>query len=207
MPVAQYTVASAVTAIRSATAHDNDQQVTDAMITGELDQEYRDLRRYLSQFAPSLYQKTQLFTLVNPANTCAKPDDFERLIRFEVKFSQACWEPMAIRPTIAQSQGIAVPVDGDYRLTYVARPVDGYTAFDLPEGANRILVNKVAAWVCTRFNDDPSWFDNKAEQLKVELRRDIIMRTGAHPQCALQHGAMGYGFRSFYEEGDHFVIV
>lgn len=211
--VAKYTVASAVTAVRSATAHDNDRQVTDDQIKDELDQEYRALRRYLSQFVPELYQGVAPFTLtspaiVQPANCLAKPVDFERLTRLEVMFSQGCWEPVAVRPMIARSQGIAVDVAGQYRLTYVQRPVDGYDEYDLPEGANRILVHKVAAWVRQRFEEDPSYHEQKAEQLKAELRRDLVIgRYGAHPVSGLQHGIMGYGYRSAYEEGDHFVIV
>lgn len=207
MAVAKYLVSAAVTAVRSATAHDNDEQVSDSMIEEELDQEYRNLRRFISQFAPSIYQTTALFTLVSPTATITKPDDFERLVRMEFQFSQGCWEPLAMRPTLAQSQGIVVDVSGSYQLTYVTRPEDGYTEYDLPEGANRILVHTVSAWVRQRHEEDPTWHEAKAERMKQELRRDLVMRTGAHPQSALQHGPLGYGFRSFYEQGDQFVIV
>ena len=207
MPVAQYTVASAITAVRSATAHDNDTQTTTAQITEELDQEYRNLRRWLSQFVPSLYQKSAQFTLTTGTSTISKPVDYERLVRFEVQFSQGCWEPMTTRAVLAASQGVQVDVAGTYRLTYTARPEDGYTAYDMPEGANRILVHLVSAWVRQRHDEDPTWHMNKAEQLKAELRRDLVMRQGAHPISALQHGMLGYGYRSFFEEGDHFVIM
>lgn len=212
--VAQYTVTAAVAAVRAATAHDSDTQFLDTSLTEQLDQDYRDLRRFIAQFAPTMYQKVEEFTLASGTITLAqrkhtKPVDYERLIRFEVEFSQGCWQPMSTRPILAASQGVDVDVGANYRMTYVAQPVDGYTAFDLPPGASRILVHLGAAWVRQREDDlaGADYHEKKAEYLKNQLRRDIVMRQGAHPVCALVHEPAVYGFRSFYEEGDHFIIV
>ena len=208
--VAQYTVANAIVAVRTATAHDSDTQTTDAQITDQLDQDYRDLRRFISQFAPTMYQDVETFTIAAGALTITqrshdKPVNYERIIRMEYDLGGGCWEPLATRSVLHASQGVAVDVAGDYRMTYVTQPIDGYTAFDIPPGASRILVQLAAAFVRQRHDEDPSYHEQKAAQLKADLRRDLVMRQGAHPVCALVTPDI-YGSRSFYEEGDHFVI-
>jgi hypothetical protein len=123
----------------------------------------------------------------------------------EVDLGGGSWAPLSTLSVLHASQGIAVDVAGNYRMTYVAQPVDGYTAFDLPPGASRILVHLAAAAVRARHDEDPSYHEQKAAQLKADLRRDIVMRMGAHPVCGLVTPDI-YGPMSFYEEGDHFVI-
>jgi hypothetical protein len=207
MAVALITITRAILDVRTATAHDADTQVTDAMITEELDQEYRNLRRYISQFAPTMYTKTYETTLAIGVSTITKPSDYERVVRLETRFSQGYYQPLAMRSVLESSQGVAVDVAGTYRLTYTAQPEDGYSTFDLPPGAANILVNYVAAFVCQRHQEDPSFFERRYEMKKAELRRDLVLRYGAHPLPAITHFPLDYGYRSFYEEGDHFVIM
>ena len=207
MPVAQMTPAQAVTAVRSATAHDADTQVTDPQITAELDREYRRVRRWLSGFLPELYQASQDYTIASPTNVLTKPDTFERIVRLEQQFSQGYWEPMQMRPILHASEGIVRDCGGTYRLTYVARPVDGYSAYDIPEGAEDILINLVAAWVRVRHEEDPSYFVGRANQLKDEIRLTLSMRYGAHPRCVMSHAYGRSWVGSFYEQGNTIVIV
>jgi hypothetical protein len=207
VPVAQMTPAAATTAVRSATAHDADTQVTDTQIAAELDREYRRVRRWLSSFLPELYQKVASFTIASPTNALTKPDDFERVTRLEQMFSQGYYQPLTVRAQLHASQGIARDCSGTYRLTYVARPVDGYTAYDVPEGAEDILISLVAAWVKQRHEEDPTYFMQRAAQLKDEIRSSLVMRYGAHPRSLMscQYGQDYVG--SFYEEAATIVIV
>ena len=205
--VAQMSVSDAITAVRASTGHDNDQQTTNTQITAWLDREYRRVRRWISSFAPTIYQTSQISTLTNAQNTIAKPVDFGALIRIERQWSQGYWDALAVRPSLDAGQGIIGDVSGTYRLTYSQRPVDGYTTFNLPDGAEDILIEMVSARVNNRHNDDVSFNTGLVAELKRELRTTIVMRLGAHPRCALQHQGMGFYYGSFYEEGDHFVIA
>ena len=210
--VAQMTPAAAITAVRSATAHDADQQVTDTQLTAELDREYRRVRRWLSSFLPELYQKQSANirlsgTVDGTANIITKPDDFERLVRLEQQFSQGFWQPMNPRPLLHASEGVPRDITGTYRLTYVARPVDGYTAFDVPEGCEDVIIAAVAAWVRQRHDEDVTYWMNRAAQLKDEVRAALSMRYGAHPRCLMSSTYGNYSLGSFYEQGNTFVIV
>lgn len=207
------TVANAIIAVRSATAHDNDTQTTDTQITAELDREYRRVRRWLSTFAPTLYQKTQDYTIAAGSTTpetskVQKPSDFERIVRFEQQFSQGYWQPLAVRPVLVASEGVRRDVGGTYKLTYIAKPVDGYTAFDVPEGVEDVIVTWVSAWVRDRHDEDPSFKLAQYEKLKRDAQVSLTMRYGAHPVSALQNqSAWSIGLGSFYEEGNYLVVV
>lgn len=212
MPVAQMTPAQAVTDVRSATAHDADQQVTDVQITAELTREYKRVRRWLSSFLPELYQ-TFIYGVL-PAGTLAdgitniitKPDNFERLIRLELQLSQNYWQPLAMRPLLHASEGIPRDVGGTYRLTYVMRPLDGDTSYVVPEGCEDIIVNLVAAWVKQRHEEDPSYFVGRAAQLKQELRSDLSMRNGAHARSLMVAAYNNAWVGSFVENLSTFTI-
>ena len=207
LTVAQMTPASAVTAVRSATAHDSDTQVTDAQITAELDREYRRVRRWLSSFAPSLYQAEASFVVAAGASTIAKPVDFDRVLTLEREMGQGVYVPLAMRPQLHAHSGRQIDCAGTYRLTYVQRPVDGYTAFDIPDGAEDILIQLVAAWARVRHDEDPSYHMQRAEQLKSELRPVLKMRYGAHPRCLLQTTPSTFQFLTFFEEGANLVLA
>jgi hypothetical protein len=212
MPVAKMTVTEAVTEVNSATGHDNDQQTTTTQITAEIRKEYMRVRRWLSGFLPSLYQVTGAAATIsgNSGATLAKPDTFERLLRLERDHTQGLWLPLRVRPGLYASAGQVRDITGSYRLTYVARPVDGYTELDVPEGCEDLIIMPVCAWVAARHNDDPSYYldkvNNPATGLRAELRRDLARRYGQHSRPGLVDGS-GLSPFSFYEEGDHFVIV
>lgn len=207
------TVANAIIAVRSATAHDSDTQTTDAQITAELHEEYVRFRRWLSTFVPSIYEKTADFTIAAGSTTPAlsritKPDDFERVIRLEQQFTQGYWQPLAVRPAIAASEGVRRDVAGTYKLTYVAKPADRYTSFDVPDGCASILVAWASAWVRDRHDEDPTFNMQKYERLKREAQVSLVMRYGAHPVSALQNqSGWAIGLGSFYEEGNYLVVV
>lgn len=208
--VAQMLVTAAVTAVRSATAHDNDQQVTDAQITAELDREYRRVRRWVSSFLPELYQYQAAPVVLSGAQsgaTISKPVDYDRLMRIERQYPTDTWYPLEMRASNNQYMGVKVDVSGTYRICYIKRPVDGYTAFDVPDGCEDLIILPVCAWVANRHNDDGSYFLGKCEMLKREVRADLSFRYGSHGRSALQLNPIWGPRTSFFEEGDHFVIV
>lgn len=208
MPVAQMTVAEAIVDVRSATAHDADTQTTDTQITAELDKEYKRVRRWISSFLPELYQVQSASTAITGSSgaTFAKPDAFERLIRMEREESSGSWAPMNVRPGLLSGYGSSRSVAGNYRIIYVERPVDGYTAFDVPDGCEDLIILPVCAWVKQRHEEDPNYFMNRAQLLKQELRVPLMKRYGQHNRGGLVDHRLLSPY-SFYEEGDNFVII
>jgi len=205
--VAQMTVANAILAVRSATAHDSDTQTTDAQLTAELDREYRRVRRWLSVFLPELYATTttSLLTGASSGATFAKPVNFDRVVRFEFEFPQGNWMPLMLRPILNASSWYVRDVSGNYKLTYVARPVDGYTAFDVPDGCEDLILEPVKAWIRQRHDEDPSFHLGRRMQLEKEIRADLSFRYGAHGRSIL--GGVQYWPRAtFYEQGANLVI-
>ena len=212
MPVAQMTVAEAITAVRSATAHDADQQVTDTQIQNELDREYKRVRRRIAMFAPSMYQKVQDNIQVPsvapgvPANCVAKPDDFERVLTFDRQLGNQIYAPLTMMPQLNAQSGRKQDVSGIYRLTYIMRPIDGYTTFDVPEGAEDIITQAVCGWVRQRHNEDPTWHMNRADKLFDELRSNYVMRYGMHPRSLLQVTPSCFMYLTYFEQGPNLVI-
>jgi hypothetical protein len=206
--MAQMSPADAVTAVRSATAHDNDEQTTDVQLTAELDREYRRVRRWLSSFLPELYSVTATpVTLANVQSgaTIDKEDDYERIIRLEYEYPHDNWIPLSMRPMLNSSSWWQRDVSGTYRVTYVQRPVDGYTVFDVPDGCEDLILEPVKAWVRQRHDEDPSFHLGRRVQLEKELRADLSFRYGAHSRSILG-GSRFWPRATFFEQGDHFVI-
>lgn len=201
-------VTEGVTAVRSATAHDNDQQTTDAQITAELDREYKRVRRWLSTFLPELYSTTatpSVLSGVMSGATIAKPSDYERVIRLEFEYPTGNWVPLAMRPMLHGSSWFQRDVSGTYRLTYVQRPVAGYTTYDVPDGCEDLILEPVKAWVRQRHDEDPSFHIGRRSQLEKQLRADLAMRYGAHGRSILG-GAQFWPRATFFEQGANFVI-
>lgn len=206
--VAQMSIANAILAVRSATAHDSDTQTTDTQITAELDREYRRARRWLSSFLPELY--SVIATPVTLANvqsgaTLDKAVDYDRIIRLEYEYPQGNWIPLSMRPLLNSSSWWQRDVSGTYRLTYVQRPVDGYTVFDVPDGCEDLILEPVKAWVRQRHDEDPSFHIGRRQQLEKEIRAELAFRYGAHCRSILG-GSQFWPRATFFEQGNKFVI-
>jgi hypothetical protein len=202
------TPAEAIVAVRSGTAHDSDTQTTDAQITAELDREYRRVRRWLSSFLPERYSTVGATTTLSGASsgaTIAKPTGYERLIRLEFEFPAGNWMPLMIRPMLNASSWFVRDVSGNYRITYVVAPVDGYTTYDVPDGCEDLILEPVKAWIRQRHDEDPGFHIGRRAQLEKEIRANLSFGYGAHGRSIL--GGVQYWPRAtFYEQGANFVI-
>jgi hypothetical protein len=194
------TVTEAIAAIRASTLHDADTQVTDAQITVKIDQEYKRLRRQLVLLIPSLYEVVSTPTITAGNTTIAKPTDFERLVLLERQSAGSQYfaltaadrlnknDPDQISFYERASNFVVQPdslAPGSYRLTVVLGPTTGYTSLDVPGGCEDVIVERAAAWVCARHEDDPSYHDAAADRIWREQRSVLIRRYGAHPQPGL----------------------
>jgi len=203
VPVALMTIASAIVEVRTSTAHDSDTQVTDTMITAQLNDSYRRTRRWLSTFLPELYAVSAAATIAAGANTIAKPDGYERLIRLEYEVATDDYYPLELGPMV---EGPGSNAAGTYRITYASRPVDGYTSLDVPEGVERIIIEEASAWVRQRLNEDPKYHLDMAAALKRDLRADLRNRYGAHSRVGLSRKDRDCG-RYFCELAANFVVT
>jgi hypothetical protein len=222
MPVAQMTFAEAITAVRSATAHDVDQQVTDTQLAAELDREYRRVRRRIAMFAPSMYQVVLDNIAVPmtaippiPSNAIAKPDNFERVLTLERQLGNQIYAPLSMMSQLNAQGGRLQNVSGVYRLTYIRRPIDqdlstpaalAAATFDIPEGAEDIITQTVCGWVRQRHNEDPTWHMERAQMLFDELRSNFVMRYGMHPRSLLQTAPSCFMYLTFFEQGSNLII-
>lgn len=203
------TLANAITAVRSATGHDVDNQVTNAQIQAWIDRAYTRTRRWLSTFMPEFFSASYLPPALVGAlggATIAKPDDYERLIRIDRQFPNNIWYPLAMRGVLNQQSGIQMDVSGQYRITYCKRPIDGYTTLDVPEGCEDIIIEFVCAQVRNRHDEDSAWHMGLVAQLRKEAMADLRMRYGAHGRSCLQFSQNYWPQISFYEQGSNFVI-
>ncbi len=193
-------VSVARTAIRASTDHDSDTQVTDAQLTAWLDLEYKNLRRVLAQIAPSLYATADSSQVIAAGSTTlALPTNYERLVRLEQQFGSN-WFPVLISDELtphygelnAREEGAAFqlsPVSlapGTYRFIYVALPAtlvnvtDDSTALAVPSGCEDVILERVAARVRERFDEDPSAHLARADRVWREQKSALRRRYGKH---------------------------
>ena len=194
------TVTQARTAIRASTNHDADTQVTDAQLDVKIDQEFQRLRRALGAYVPALFESTSAPTITAGNNTIAKPATFERVRRLERLISGALYYPVPVVDMLNANQEtqlvfyeqgsnlVLMPIsraEGTYRLTFVTKPAAGYTTFDVPEGCEDVIIERVAAWVRQRHDEDPGYHLRAAAEMWKEQRSVLLRRYGLHPSVAL----------------------
>jgi len=189
------TTAEALIAVRSSTAHDADTQVTDAQLTVKLDQEYKRFRRFLVNLLPSLYVKTMTPapTIAAGGVSFAKPTDFERIHRLEKLSSGTTYYPLNAGNKLGingyctyfeeQGANIVIGPDSDapgtYRLMYVPT-VGTYTGLDLPEGLEDVVIERCAAWVRQRHDENPDYHLGIAREIIKEQAPYLVRRYGEH---------------------------
>lgn len=195
------TLDDAIAAVLASTSHDTDDgtsdgQVTEDQITNWLNQRYIQVRRLLTDVAPTLYTVTApSVTLTTTATTIALPDDYETVARLErqVLANPTTWRPVDVsdhhRPdqgtlNYREEEGVlklapAALVPGTYRLIYIASPTlltEGSQSFELPRGLEDHLVEWVAGRVRTRGEEDGGPHFQLAEKIWNEQKRSLRRR-------------------------------
>lgn len=197
MPV---TVTQAIADIRAVTAHDApDTSVGDPQITVWIDQELRSLMREVADVARELLSTVSTFTIATIATpTTAKPANFGSVVLLEKLATRYYPIPRADDYNNANALNVAwtenettleiCPAElsvGSYRLEYVRQPAAGYTSLDLPDGCEKILIQRVAALVCLRFSDDPAPYLRMAQAYRDQIFPVLSKRTGMHARSGL----------------------
>lgn len=189
--------------IRAATDHDSDTQVTDAQLLVWINKEYFRLRRIIGDVAPKLYSAQVTFTISSGNTYAIVASDFERIYKLERLNVGSSYDPMVVAneldPEVIPDGAVAAFLErgatleiypstaasASYRLTYTTKPTALASAGDactVPEGAEEVIVQRVAARVRIRFEEDPSPHQALAAEALAEVRSFIQRRYGAHPE-------------------------
>ncbi len=195
------TVTQAYAAVRASALHDIDTQDTDAQLLVKITQEYQRLRRWLCTFVPNLYETSATITVAAGASSIAKTGltNFERLRRVERQQGSASgtYYPISIADTLnanqartlcAYEQGAYIllaptsSAPGTYRVTFVTGTgtVAAGTTLDVPDGLEDVIVERCAAWVRQRHDEDPSYHIRAADEILKEQRQLLRGRYGTH---------------------------
>lgn len=191
----------ALTEIKASTGHDSDDQAPDARINQRIDWEYRRLRRELIKYAPTLYVAVHTEqTLTTSDTTYDLPSDFERIKRFERQYG-SIWQPvytndglhihtspLSFREEVGAIQvSPTVDAPGTYRLVYWQAPsLTGDYTILVPEGLEEVIVERVAAWVRVRMEEDPAPHQQMADRIWNSQKGDLMRRYGEHPVGGLK---------------------
>jgi hypothetical protein len=185
--------------IRAATDHDTDTAVTDAQLTSWINQEYFAVRRVLGDVAPTLYTAATTFSIVAGNTYTIVAADFSKVRRLE-RSNGSSYDPMRVasavdpegscdytfleRSTVLEIYPSNAAVTS-YRLNYITKPAKltaGADVCDVPEGVERVIVEKVAARVRIRLEEDPSPHLQAASAALQEAKSYLQKRYGTHAE-------------------------
>ena len=211
------TAADIIALARPLTDHDSDTQVTDAQLVALVSPRYLALRRKLGRAVPSLYRSTVTWTAAAATqDVTAAPlslTDYDRVyrMRFQTGTSPAGYWPMGVanplnpeaisggydfafleRGTILELYPSAQAIGTGFELSYITKGVKLTAPGDtivLPDGADYILAQLLAADIRVRFEEDPTPHLNIATAEWQELRWQLIQRYGVHPEGLVEEGS------------------
>lgn len=198
------TLADVEASVRAATDQDVSGPVTQVTIYQFVNEELPSLRRRLGDLVPDLYTAyTADFTVaagVYSVDLSAAPislTDFGKVRTVERKESGQYY-PLSVAPALGPGT-LDPAVAGTYRVSYVTKPA-ALTAsgnpVPLPDGAERVLVESVAARVRARVEEDPGFHLRMRDQAWAELRDSLISQYLSTPQSVVCVPArIGYAFR------------
>lgn len=134
------------------------------------------------------------------ASWIAKPSDYESLRLLEKQTNNGYWMPVEIYPSLNRHEATGVSfyeqgqrlvlfpeteATGTYRITYLTKPVSGYTTYDLPDGLEQIIVEETSAFVRQRHEEDPSYHKAIAKQIWDDQYMSLWNRYGSHGRSGL----------------------
>lgn len=178
-----------------------DQQLPSDAIIRRLDDEYRRLRRRLSDEFPSLYEaRSSNLTIATGASSFAKPTDCEK-VQVVQRQVGSDWPSLPVAPSVNRDemsclcfyeQGAniviapALSAPGVYRCYYIKAPATTVTTYDVPDGLEGIIIEETSAWARQRHNEDPSYHKAIAKQIWDEQYMALWDRYGPSGRPGLQ---------------------
>ena len=191
----------------TATGKTENGKVSTAQCNEFIAAEYTRLQRVLSDWTGVLYSEETEPLIVEPGETVLPwPLGFDRLIKLE-RLCGSKWRPVPAGNGLdegcllsfvnrGQLGGARLTPDsqapGTYRVTYyyVEEPaIDVDTDLDLiPAGLDDIYIQRAAALVQDRCDDDPSKFERRALQIWNDQKDSIRRQYGQHTRSAQVSG-------------------
>jgi hypothetical protein len=201
---------------RPLTDHDSDAQVTDPQLVALLSPRYLALRRKLGRAVPSLYRSTVTWTAAAVTqDVTAAPlslTDYDRVhrLRWQTGTGVAGYAPLGVanplnpeamsggydfafleRGTILEFYPSAQVVGTGFELSYITKGAAltavGSTVV-LPDGADYILAQLLAADIRIRFDESPKSHLDIANDEWKELRWALQQRYGVHSEGLVEEG-------------------
>ena len=201
-------VSDAITKVRAGTLHDADTQVTDDQLTTVIADEYRRVRRWLCDHAPTLTSAVSgSLTVAAGASSIAKTSltSYEKLIRIE-RQEGGDWIPIGVADPLMASLPTTLVCEetpttfeltptamapGVYRVKYrqgAAASITTATTLDLPAGLEDVVIERSCAWVRQRHNemDHIAYHEKRADRALEDAARNLKGRYGAMGQPGLR---------------------
>lgn len=185
-------VSDVILNIRSGTLHDADDQITTEQYLALVSDEYRILRRWLCNHAPSLCEATvSAISVTGTSITKATSlTDFEKVVLIS-RLSGSTYVPISTAP---RGEMITPPTGscaGTYEVAYLKgapATIATTTPVDLPAGLWMVLQERGCAWVRQRMGemDQVAYHLNRADRALAEAAGLFKSRGGQHGQAGLR---------------------
>jgi len=185
-------VSDVITNVKSGTLHDSDDQVSPAQYLALVSDEYRLLRRWLCNHAPSLceYTATAIAVTGTSITKSSTLTDFEKVVLVS-RLEGSTYYPIS---TASRALMITPPtggVAGTYEVAYLKgapASITTSTAIDLPSGLEVVLQERCCAWVRQRMRemDAVAYHQKRAADVLVEATSMLKGRGGEHGQSGLR---------------------
>ena len=208
-------VSDVIAQVRPLTNHDVDTQFTDAQLVTLLSPRYLALLRKLIRIMPTFYTKVASWTLAsgNTQDVTAAPlslTDFDRVrrIRYQASSGSGGLIPLAVanpvdpealpygkffvfleRGTNIDFYPSTLAAGNTFELSYLVKGVKLATTGDtlnLPDGADYVLAQYLAADIRVRFEEDPAFHFRMGGEAFADLKHDLQDRYGIHSEGLAQ---------------------
>lgn len=184
-------VSDVITNVKSGTLHDSDDQVSAAQFLAVVSDEYRLLRRWLCNHAPSLceYTATGISVTGTSITKSSSLTDFEKVVLVS-RLDGSTYYPISTAPRATMITPTTGGVAGTYEVAYLKgapATITTSTAIDLPAGLEVVLQERCNAWVRQRMSemDRVGYHLKRAADVLAEMAGLLKGRGGAHGQSGL----------------------
>lgn len=192
-----------VAEVQNATDQGSSSQVPSTAYRRWIDQEYQALRRMLGHLVPSLYTARVSFTISTGNSWTIAPATWGKLYRLDRDYGPGNYVPLAAADpldpeliprgymqAVLERGGVLdvypeATATGNYRATYTTQPArlvtggaDDAINIDVPAEFERVLIERVAALVRRRLEEDPTPHERAAEAAMREAKWYLRTRYG-----------------------------
>lgn len=185
-------VSDVILNVKSGTLHDADDQVSAAQYLALVSDEYRLVRRWLCNHAPSLCEYTATAIAVTGTSIVKATSltDFEKVVLVS-RLSGSIYAPIGIASRAEMLTPGTGAVAGTYEVAYLKgapASITTSTAIDLPAGLEVVLQERCCAWVRQRMGELQAvrYHQDRADRVLAEAVGLLKGRGGQHGESGLR---------------------